>query len=49
VTGKDVMAIIDTLLTMATWERVSNGRNAWVTRWVPIRLTAKWASSSEGR
>ena len=43
--GSGANAIIDTLLTIAPCERVSSGRNAWVTPCVPKRLTARCCSS----
>src|SRR5215510_13777956 len=39
--GNAAQAVTDRTLTMTPRERVSNGRNAWVTPQVPNRLTAR--------
>ena len=44
--GKAAKAVSDSTLTIAPRERVSNGRKAWVTPYVPKRLTARCCSST---
>src|SRR5216684_1749715 len=45
-TGKAAKAATDRTLTIAPRERVSSGRKAWVTPYVPKRLTSRCRSSA---
>ena len=46
--GKGAKAFTDRLLTTAPLEVLSNGRKAWMTLYVPNRLTARCRSSVAG-
>ena len=43
--GKGARALTDRLLTTAPRALLSNGRNAWITPYVPNKLTARCRSS----
>src|SRR6266566_6641818 len=46
--GKAATAFTERMLMMAPRERISAGKKAWVTAWVPKRLTARWRSTAAG-
>ncbi|GAB3002096.1 hypothetical protein LWP59_34400 [Amycolatopsis acidiphila] len=46
--GIGARAFAERMLTMAPRERVTAGRKAWVTAWVPKRLTAQVAFEHGG-